>query len=100
MGASLFQFTIRAGKRQSTAVAFLKPVMHRPNLTVITEARASEILIESGRAVGVFYEKFGSIEKVYASKEVILSAGTFQSPQILMLSGIGPKDMLKNIKFR
>ncbi len=95
LGASLFQFTIKKGKRQSTAVAFLKPVMHRPNLTVITEARASKILIESDRAVGVSYQKFGSIEKVYASKEVILSAGTFQSPQILMLSGIGPGEMLK-----
>ena len=77
LGASLFQFTIKKGKRQSTAVAFLKPVMHRPNLTVITEARASEIIIESDRAVGVAYLKSGSIQKAYALKEVILSAGLF-----------------------
>ena len=95
LGASLFQFTIKDGKRHSTAVAFLKPVMHRPNLTIITQARVSEILMESNHAVGVAYQKFGSIEKVYASKEVVLSAGAFQSPQILMLSGIGPREMLK-----
>ena len=69
--------------------------MHRPNLTVITEARASEIIIESDRAVGVAYLKSGSIQKAYASKEVILSAGAFQSPQLLMLSGIGPQEVLK-----
>ena len=95
LGVSFFQFTIKEGERQSTAVAFLKPVMHRPNLTVITEARVSEILIESDRAAGVAYLKFGSMQKVYASKEVILSAGAFQSPQLLMLSGIGPQEMLK-----
>ena len=66
LGASLFQFTIKDGKRHSTAVAFLKPVMHRPNLTIITQARASEILMESNRTVGVAYQKFGSVEKVYA----------------------------------
>ena len=54
-----FQF-IKPSRRQSTAVAFLKPVMHRPNLIVVTEARATQILIESDRAVGVSYQKFGS----------------------------------------
>jgi len=95
LGVSLFQFTIKEGKRQSTAVAFLKPVMHRPNLTVITQARVSEILIEADCAVGVAYVKSDSIQKAYASKEVILSAGAFQSPQLLMLSGIGPQEVLK-----
>ena len=94
-GASFFQFTIKDGKRHSTAAAFLKPILSRPNLRVVTQAMVSQILIEDDRAVGVAYLKSGSIQKVYASKEVILSAGTFQSPQLLMLSGIGPQEILK-----
>jgi choline dehydrogenase len=94
-GASLFQFTIKNGKRHSTATAFLKPAMKRPNLKVVTRAHVKQILIEENRAVGVEYTSGGSTQKAYASKEVIVSAGAFQSPQVLMLSGIGDAKELK-----
>ena len=95
-GAGSFQFTIKDGKRHSVATAFLKPAMSRPNLTVITQAFVKQVLIENERATGVEYITANkSTAKVSASKEVILSAGSFQSPQILMLSGIGDADELK-----
>ena len=89
-GASLFQFTIKEGRRHSCASAFLKPAMRRPNLTVVPGARAKQVLLEGNKATGVEY-LLGktSIKKVYASKEIIVSAGAFQSPQLLMVSGIG-----------
>ncbi len=94
-GAGLFQFTIKNGKRHSVATAFLKPAITRPNLTVITHAHAKQIMIENDRATGVeYFGVNGSLVKMYANKEVILSAGSFQSPQILMLSGIGDADEL------
>jgi len=94
-GAGLFQFTIKDGRRHSCATAFLKPAMNRPNLTVMTNAPAKEILIEDNKAVGVeYFTGKNSSQKVYASKEIILSAGAFQSPQILLLSGIGDADEL------
>ncbi len=89
-GAGIFQFTIKDGKRHSVATAFLIPALSRSNLTVVTNAMAKQIIIEGTSAVGVEYiSGKNSSQKVYASKEVILSAGTFQSPQVLMLSGIG-----------
>jgi choline dehydrogenase len=90
-GAGFFQFTIKNGQRHSVADAFLKPILKRPNLTVLTHARVLKVLIESNRATGVAYKigKNGQEEKALAAKEVILSAGSFQSPQILMLSGVG-----------
>lgn len=98
-GASLMQFTIKNGFRHSTASAFLKPVLRRPNLTVKTEALVSRVLINQGKAEGVeFLSRKGYKEKVFANKEVILSAGAFQSPQILMLSGIGDCRELKNVE--
>ncbi len=95
-GAGQLQFTIKNGKRHSTAAAFLKPVLKRANLTVITHAMVKQIIIEDNKAIGVEYiiGKNNS-EKVYASKEIILSAGSFQSPQLLMLSGIGSSEELK-----
>ena len=95
-GAGLFQFTIKDGKRHSTAAAFLKPVLNRPNLTVRTQAHTQRILIKDGRAVGVELTTGKSLtETVLARKEVILSAGAFNSPQLLMLSGVGPGDELR-----
>ena len=95
-GAGLFQFTIKGGKRHSTSAAFLKPVLRRSNLTVITHAMAKQVLIEGVRAAGVEYiTGKKSTRKVYASKEVIVSTGAFQSPQLLMLSGIGDAAELK-----
>src|SRR5690349_6332654 len=69
--------------------------MRRPNLTVITGARGSRILFEKRRAVGVAYQGFGREETVHAVREVIVSAGTYLSPQLLMLSGVGPADHLR-----
>lgn len=96
-GASFFQFTIKNGKRHSTATAFLKPAMKRSNLKILTWSRAKKILIKGTKAVGVeFQNKKGDLLKEFAKKEVILSAGAFQSPQLLMLSGVGDVDELKN----
>ncbi|MEM8894667.1 MAG: GMC family oxidoreductase N-terminal domain-containing protein, partial [Bacteroidota bacterium] len=91
-GIGRFQFTIKNGARHSGADAFLKPAMKRANLEVLTKAQVQEIIIEKDKAVGVKLIKGG--QEIRASKEVILSAGSFQSPQILMLSGIGEKEQL------
>lgn len=95
-GAGLFQFTIKDGKRHSTAAAFLTPVLNRPNLTVRTQAHTQHVLVRDGRAVGVEVTtgRTGS-ESILANREVILAAGAFNSPQLLMLSGIGPADELR-----
>lgn len=95
-GASFFQFNIKNGKRNSSAVAFLKPVLNRPNLKAITKAQVSRIIIENNKAVGVeYFDKNKKKQTVHADKEIIISAGAFQSPQLLMLSGIGDKEELK-----
>jgi choline dehydrogenase len=85
----------RFGRRHSTARAFLKPAMKRKNLTVVTHALASKVRIENGRAVGVEYTRKGKPMYAAASREVILSGGAYNSPQLLMLSGIGPADELR-----
>ncbi|ASK21640.1 MULTISPECIES: GMC family oxidoreductase [unclassified Halomonas] len=84
----------KRGERCSAAAAYLHPVMHRPNLTVITNAFTKKVLIEDKRATGVLYQRGKTQETIFARKEVILSAGTFQTPQLLMLSGIGPSEDL------
>lgn len=84
------------GRRASTARAYLHPIAHRPNLTVTTRALTHRILIEKGRAVGVEYERDGQLQRVRALREVILCAGTYNSPQLLMLSGIGPASELES----
>ncbi len=90
-----FQFTIKNGRRQSTAVAFLKPILKRSNLDVMTHTQVQQVMIRDQRATGVqVRSKNGSVTTIAASKEVILSAGSFHSPQILQLSGIGSKDEL------
>ena len=93
-GAGLFQFTIKDGKRHSTAQAFLKPILHRKNLHVVTQAHVKRIVIENDKAIGVEVLKNGSTDILKAKKEILLSAGSFGSPQILMLSGIGSKEEL------
>src|SRR5690242_10919475 len=90
-GASLLQTTTRKGRRHSAADAFLKPVRKRPNLTVEAKAHVRRILIEGGRAVGVEHTR-GTAR---AAGEVILSAGAYGSPQLLMLSGVGPANQLR-----
>ncbi|MCC1494557.1 GMC family oxidoreductase [Cognatishimia sp. F0-27] len=95
LGFSRAQYTIRNGRRSSAASAFLHPAMKRPNLTVKTSAQAHRILMDGTRAVGIRYECGDEILSAHADREVILSGGVFNSPQLLMLSGIGPADHLK-----
>lgn len=95
-GAGKFQFTIKNARRHSTASAFLVPALQRPNLTVLTQAHTTRLLFEGERVSGVAFTKNGNNEtQVFAKREVILSAGAFQSPHLLMLSGIGDADYLK-----
>ncbi len=93
-GVGPFQFTIANGKRQSGAVAFIKPILKRRNLIVSTQSLVEQIEINNNVAKAVVYRKGNTINKVSASKEIIVCAGAFQSPQILMLSGIGDPDEL------
>lgn len=89
--------TIKAGRRHSTVRAFLDPVKGRANLRVETDALATRVLIEQGRAVGVEFRRGGQLHRVRARREVILCGGAINSPQILMLSGIGPAAHLREM---
>lgn len=94
-GASMLQFTIRNNQRHSTAAAFLKPVLGRRNLSVRTGCHVARIVIREAKAVGVeVIQAGGSTEFIGCGGEVILSAGAIQSPQVLMLSGLGDRDVL------
>src|SRR5439155_391235 len=90
-----YQVTCRKGRRWSTAKAYLEPAMDRPNLTVRTKAFAERVVIEEGRAVGVAYRQGREQRVWYAAAEVVLAGGAVNSPQLLMLSGIGPADHLR-----
>lgn len=99
-GVSYAQRTIAGGRRMSAARAYLRPAMRRPNLTVVTGAHATSIAFEGKRAVGVNYNKggrFGIPSEVRARREVILAGGTYNSPQLLQLSGVGPAALLKEL---
>lgn len=96
-GAGLWQRTIKDGKRQSTAVAFLHPIRQRPNLTIETHAFVTRLLFEGRHAVGVSFRHDGVDQHVSVRKEIILSAGAINSPQLLMLSGIGPAEALRSL---
>ena len=99
-GFGTFQNTICKGRRHSTAVCYLHPVMSRPNLTVWTDTLATRVLFDGTRAVGVACLKAGSEQQVGAQKEVILSAGAINSPQLLLLSGVGPAEQLQRLGIR
>jgi choline dehydrogenase len=96
-GAGWHELTIADGKRQSTAVAYLHPVEDRPNLTVHTNAYACRLTFDGKRCTGVEYERSGSVETATAEAEVIGSAGAVNSPQLLLLSGVGPTDHLREV---
>jgi choline dehydrogenase len=96
-GFSNLQFTTRNGKRSSAAVAYLHPASERPNLSIITQTHVMRILFEGAKATGVEYRHEGKIEKVSAEREVIVSGGAYNSPQTLLLSGIGPADHLNDM---
>lgn len=89
-GTGFYQTTTRDGRRCSTAVGYLKPVLGRPNLTVRTGVQARRIVVEAGRAVGVEIAVDGRSEILRADREVLVCSGAIGSPKLLMLSGIGP----------
>jgi choline dehydrogenase len=96
-GAGQYQVTCHNGRRWSTADAYLRPAMTRPNLTVRTHALVTKVVVESGRAVGVSYLHEGTSKTTYVDGEVVLSGGAVNSPQLLMLSGIGPAAHLREL---
>ncbi len=95
-GMGYYQVTQRDGQRCSAARAYLHPAMDRPNVTVITDAHTERVTFEGKRAAGVQFAHLGSKKSISAKREVILSAGAFQSPQILQLSGVGPAAHLRD----
>jgi choline dehydrogenase len=96
-GVGVCHLTIKDGKRQSTASAFLKPALARPNLTVLTRALARRLLFDETRCIGVVYTRDGDLKQAHATTEVIVSGGTLESPKLLLLSGIGPADQLRHL---
>jgi choline dehydrogenase len=96
-GFGLPDFTVRRGRRASAAAAYLRPAIKRANLTVHVNAQAERITFDDGRATGVSYRHDGNDRHVQAKREVILSGGAINSPQLLMLSGIGPGEELRRL---
>ncbi len=97
-GFSRGEVTIdRRGRRASTSRAYLHPAMGRKNLSITLHALVTRVLIEKGRAVGVEYSRDGRLHQVRANREVVLAGGTYNSPQLLMLSGVGPADELRKV---
>lgn len=94
-GVGVYQVTHKNGERYSAAKAYLTPHLDRSNLRVVTGAQATRLLMEGKRAVGVEYRQGGQTHTLRAAREVLLCAGAFQSPQLLMLSGIGPAHHLR-----
>lgn len=94
-GIAPTQLSVRAGRRCSVAHGYLHPAEQRANLTVEVRAHATKVLIENGKAVGVTYRKKGAVVSVRAAREVLLCGGSINSPQLLMLSGIGDPDELR-----
>jgi choline dehydrogenase len=93
-GVGLYQVTQRGGMRASCAVAYLHPAMERENLTVMPYMLVQQVLFEGTRAVGVQASQLGEVQELRAQREVILCAGAYNSPQLLMLSGVGPAEHL------
>jgi choline dehydrogenase-like flavoprotein len=96
VGFGRSQYTIRNGRRCSAAAGYLRPAEKRPNLTITTHAHTTRVLLEGTRATGIEYLWRGRLQRAMADREVILASGAFGSPQILMLSGIGPAAHLKS----
>ncbi len=94
-GLARLDSTTRGGKRCSAAVAHLKPALARPNLDLVTHALVEQVLLDNGRATGVRFQHQGKSKIIRAAREVIVSCGAIKTPQILMLSGIGPADEIR-----
>ncbi len=95
-GFGPMHMTVKDGVRSSTAREYLRPIMNRSNLEVMSNTMTSRVLMDGKKAIGIEIQKGGKAEKILANKEVILSAGSIGSPQLLQLSGIGPKSVLEN----
>lgn len=89
--------SIHQGRRGSTAARFLVPALGRPNLTVITGALATRIELQNGRAVALHYRQGGQDHRLEAEREIVLSGGAYNSPQLLLLSGVGPADEMREL---
>ncbi len=96
-GVGYYQLTTRNGRRCSTAVGYLRPAMKRPNLRVITNALSERITLDGRRATGVTFRRDGVLQTVRAAREVILCGGAINSPQLMLLSGIGPAQHLTDL---
>ncbi|MGW5364518.1 GMC family oxidoreductase [Actinopolymorpha pittospori] len=96
-GAGWNELTIADGRRQSTSDAYLRPLMHRSNLTIRTDAQALQLCFDGRRCTGLEYQRGGGIERADADAEVIVCAGAVDSPRLLMLSGVGPADHLREV---
>jgi choline dehydrogenase len=94
-GVGLFQTTTRNGRRASTAVAYLGPARRRGNLRIETSTLGQRVLFEGRRAVGVAYRQGAEVRRAGARREIVLSSGAYNSPQLLQLSGVGPADLLR-----
>ncbi len=99
-GAGLYQVTQKNGRRHSGADAYLKPALARKNLTVVTQGHATRVILENQRATGVEYLRAGAKAEARADREVILAGGSINSPQLLLLSGIGPADEINRAGIR
>ena len=96
-GVTFYDVTQRNARRESAATAFLRPAMKRPNLAVITKARATKVLFEGKKAIGVEYRHGGQTHAARADGEVVLSGGAVNSPRLLLLSGVGPAEHLRGV---
>ena len=93
-GVGWMDMTIHRGVRWSAAKAYLRPILYRPNIDTENSVMASRVIFDGSKAVGVEYQQYGQTKRVYAEKEVILCGGSINSPQLLMLSGVGNADDL------
>jgi choline dehydrogenase-like flavoprotein len=100
IGFARVQFTIRNGRRASASAAYLKPVLHRPGLSLLTGAMVTGVLMRGTHALGVEFVHQGVTKRAEAAREVILCGGAFNTPQLLMLSGIGPAEHLRDLGIR
>ncbi len=94
-GAGYWDLATWNGRRSSTSLSYIRPNRDRPNLHILTEAYVTKVEFENKTATGVVYERGGQLHRARAGREVILSAGALQTPQLLQLSGIGPADLLR-----
>ncbi|HET7884444.1 MAG TPA: GMC family oxidoreductase N-terminal domain-containing protein [Acetobacteraceae bacterium] len=97
-GCRYYQTTTKDRRRWSTAAAYLRPARKRPNLVIKTHAHATRVLLENGRAVGVEFRTPRGLETARARGEVIVSGGAYGSPQLLLLSGVGPAEHLQDMR--